>query len=124
MIHLDTHVVVWMWQKNNRRLSSIKAIINREDLEISPAVTLELQALYEIGRMRHTPNEIVPFLAEAVGLTVAATPFDEIVSHALSFSWTGDPFDRLIVANALACGVRLLTFDETILANYRNTVAR
>ncbi len=124
MIHLDTHVVVWLWQKNHRRTASLKAIINREELEISPAVVLEMQCLQEIGRIRHSAEEIVAGMAEAIGLTVATTPFDEVASKALALSWTRDPFDRLIVAHAQARGVRLLTYDENILKNSKHTVAR
>ena len=39
-----------------------------------------------------------------------------MVEAARTFAWTRDPFDRLIVANAIADGVKLLTADEIILA--------
>jgi PIN domain nuclease of toxin-antitoxin system len=39
-----------------------------------------------------------------------------------TFAWTRDPFDRLIVANAMADGAPLITADETILANFRDAV--
>ena len=36
---------------------------------------------------------------------------------AMEFSWTRDPFDRLIAAQALVSGERLLTRDRLIRAN-------
>ena len=39
---------------------------------------------------------------------------------AMELSWTRDPFDRLIVANAITDGVRLLTVDENIQKHFQN----
>ena len=41
----------------------------------------------------------------------------EIGQHARLLGWPRDPFDRLIVAHALASRATLLTADETILGN-------
>ena len=45
-----------------------------------------------------------------------------MVETARSFAWTREPFDRLIVANAMADGVRLLTADEMILRHFKDAV--
>ena len=47
MIFLDTHAVVWLYQKDANRFSDLALqLLESGDLRISPAVTLEL----EIGR--------------------------------------------------------------------------
>jgi len=48
--------------------------------------------------------------------------FGDVVAAARTFAWTREPFDRLIVANAMADGVRLPTADEHILQHFRDAV--
>ena len=44
-------------------------------------------------------------------------PLLAVVQAAASLSWTRDPFDRLIVGDALAANCPLLTKDDSIQAN-------
>ena len=76
---------------------------------------LELQYLFEIGRIRPTGGEVVDTLAEEVGLKRSEVAFGLIARKACELSWTRDPFDRLICAEALVAGGRLISKDETIL---------
>ena len=48
--------------------------------------------------------------------------FADVVAAATTFAWTRDVFDRLIVANAMTDGARLLTADQHILDNFRDAV--
>jgi len=114
LIHLDTHVVAWLWAKDERKLRRIRRVLERNELSVSPMVQLELQALFEIGRTRESGAVVLSGLAERIGLRVSEEPFVNIVQHAANLSWTRDPFDRVIVGNAIAEGVRLLTVDENI----------
>jgi len=45
-----------------------------------------------------------------------------IVSGTLDFSWTRDPFDRIIVANAAVNHNILVTKDQNILENYEKAI--
>lgn len=119
MIHLDTHVVVWLYQGEISRFPhSVLEILERETLAISPIVLLEMVYLGEIGRLRVTAGEILAYLHEAVGLEQDPTPFSAVVARAVGQTWTRDPFDRIIVAQAIAAGTVLLTKDETIRSHY------
>ncbi len=60
--------------------------------------------------------------AQRVGLTLCDLPLAQVVTEALSQTWTRDPFDRLIVATAAARAAPLVTKDETIRAHYRHAV--
>ena len=52
-MYLDTHVVVWLYQKDVKRISAVaRKLIETEDLLISPAVLLEMEYLFEIGKIR------------------------------------------------------------------------
>jgi PIN domain nuclease of toxin-antitoxin system len=114
VIHVDTHVLVWLWERKAKHARVLARRINGQHVSVSPAALLELQCLGEIGRFTASPADVVAGLAQSIGLTVAATSFADIVERSLTMSWTRDPFDRLIVANAAVEGVKLLTFDDRI----------
>jgi PIN domain nuclease of toxin-antitoxin system len=119
LIYLDTHIVVWLYAGLTNFFSQeIRELINRSDIQISPIVRLELQYLYEINRIADQPDAMISDLSNRLGLQVDKETFDTIVGRALAVSWTRDPFDRLIVANAGLNNHILLTKDRTILANY------
>lgn len=83
MIHLDTHVVVWLAGGASERLSSsARDLVESEQLEISPAVELELAFLAEIGRLTTGPATVLSELHRALGLTVATPTFGAAASLA------------------------------------------
>ncbi|MES2204268.1 MAG: PIN domain-containing protein [Pseudomonadota bacterium] len=123
MIFLDTHVFVWLYAGLSEKFSA-KAIdlLNNHDLKISPMVMLETQYLYEIKRIQIPARQIYEDLHLRLGVTVANDDFSMITQNALNFSWTRNPFDRLIVAHAMALSALLLTADNAILENYAGSV--
>lgn len=48
--------------------------------------------------------------------------FADIVAHAHALSWTRDPFDRLIAAQAIAEQAMLLTADQHLRANFDRAI--
>ena len=123
MIYLDTHVVVWLYAGEIKKLSGqAKELINGHDVIISPVVLLELQYLYETQRITVEAREIVSDLSERIGLKTCDLSFNTIVIGALDFSWTRDPFDRIIVANAAVNQNILVTKDQNILDNYEKAL--
>ena len=75
---------------------------------------LELTFLQEIDRLTVSGAEIVADLRERIGLAFSPVAFSAVVAAASSLRWTHDPFDRLIVGDALAANAPLLTKDEAI----------
>ncbi|MDA3791217.1 MAG: PIN domain-containing protein [Desulfobacula sp.] len=123
MIYLDTHVVVWLFAgKIDTVTEEVKRLINKHEIFISPIVRLELQYLFEIQRITVEANEIILNLANLIGLQVCNKSFNMIVSSAFNFSWTRDPFDRIIVANAAVNRNLLVTKDQNILKNYEKAI--
>ena len=118
LIHLDTHVVVWLYAGDRARLRPVWKTLNKSDLAISPIVLLELQYLYEIGRVTEPAENVFLDLVERVGLRPSDAPFSSVVKQSLAQNWTRDPFDRLIVANAIVDNHPLLTLDEHIRAHF------
>lgn len=119
-LYLDTHIVVWLRQKELDKFSkrALDAIENAHALLISPMVMMELKYLQEIGRLTDTPYNILGDLNAMIDLRVDEVDMFEVIKKSLSLEWTRDPFDRLIVANAMVRDYSLLTKDEKILANY------
>jgi PIN domain nuclease of toxin-antitoxin system len=117
--HLDTHVVAWLYAGEIERVpADVSRRLESDALQISPAVILELQYLYEIRRITEPAQTVVSDLGVRIGLTVSDVSFQSVVSTATALTWTRDPFDRLIVAQAHAQGVPLITADKVIRKHY------
>ncbi len=123
MIYLDTHVVVWLYAGQTEKLSEkARYCINDNDIYISPIASLELQYLFEIKRITPRPQTVISALSEAIGLNVCDKNFFQIVQCAQQYSWTRDPFDRIIVAQAALNDNILVTKDQTILTHFKHAV--
>ncbi len=121
--YLDTHVVIWLFGGERHRLSSAATEqIRNAELLVSPAVVLELQLLHEIKRLRAAAVKVIERLSSEIGLAVCGLPFTSVLELALKQSWTRDPFDRLIVAQASANDAVLVTKDGEIRGNYRRSI--
>lgn len=117
MIHVDTHVVIWMYA-GTPLPTAVERRIEECSIYISPVVQMELDLLHEIGRLRVRGHEIVNHLVDRAVATVQDVPLYRLVGYAGAVRWTRDPFDRLIVAHAKADDLPLLTKDRTILENF------
>lgn len=120
VVHLDTHVLVWLYAGDLDRVPvEIRKRLESDALQISPAVILELEYLYEIRRVTEPPGAVVADLAARLGLTVSDVAFQSVIAMAVDLVWTRDPFDRLIVAQSQAQGVPLITADKLIRKHYK-----
>jgi PIN domain nuclease of toxin-antitoxin system len=119
LIHLDTHVVVWLYLPRVDLLSvPARELIERCELRISPMVLLELEYLREIGRLAVASDTIYEELEQRVGLTLCDHEFRGVIRAASKQTWTRDPFDRVIVGQARAATADLVTREDSIRANY------
>ncbi len=121
VIYLDTHVVVWLYA-GEMDLFSRRAIrsLEKNDPIISPIVELELQYLLETERITVPPDEIIQTLAVEMGLRKCTHYFASVITKSLKMTWTRDPFDRIITAQAAIDQSPLLTKDQIIISNYQN----
>lgn len=123
MIYLDTHVVAWLYAGEVELFPrGARALIDSEELLISPIVELELQYLYELKRTTQPGPAVIGSLQDEIGLARCELPFAQVVSAALENDWTRDPFDRIIVAQALVRKTPLLTRDDAIRDHYEEAV--
>ncbi len=115
--HLDTHVALWMVAGEKRKLRPVDKHLRNATLFVSPIVLVEMEVLREIGRIRSSVDDILDILTADYGVEEASGDLREIGHEARLLSWTRDPFDRFLVAHALAHRSVLLTADQTIRMN-------
>lgn len=122
-LYLDTHAVAWLFAGRTELIpEAARRRLAESELRISPAVMIELQYLYEIGRVTSPGAEVVAALAEDLGLLLCDLPFAAVARAALDQAWTRDPFDRLIVGQAAHADAPLLTKDRAIHEHYPRAV--
>ena len=122
-VHLDTHVIIWMTMGEHSRLSeTVIKHINFSTVVISPTVILELQYLVEVKKIEGNPVKIIDKLQSLIGLEICNDSFESVVKESLRLSWTRDPFDRLIVAQAALAKAPLITKDDSIHKHYAHAV--
>ena len=122
--YLDTHVAIFLYMGKVKKLSpKAHELIESEEIRISPMVYLELQYLYEIGRILHGPEKVTSYLEARIELRQCGLPFARMAQFAAHEGWTRDPFDRMIVAQARLGEHPLISKDEIIAKNYNRTLS-
>jgi YD repeat-containing protein len=123
MLMLDTHIAVAFAEGKTRGLS--KRALQLFDVQptfISPAVVLELELLFEIGRLKSNSDTLVSYLQNELMISVAGDKFSDVARQARHYRFTRDPFDRLITAHAAWARAKLITLDQHILANFADAM--
>jgi PIN domain nuclease of toxin-antitoxin system len=123
VIHLDTHIVCWLYEGRTELLSpAALSAIETNLLQVSPVVQLELSYLHEIGRISRGGSHVLEALAKDIGLSVADVSFAQIMKSAEMLTWTRDPFDRMIVAHCVVANATLVSKDALIRENFSRAV--
>lgn len=118
--YLDTNVILWLAEGSLHHITpEARQVLEKAKLFVSPMVLVELQFLYEVNRISLPPKDVLAKLSQAVDVQVCPLPFPKVADAALNESWTREPFDRLITAQAKANSfATLITADSKIRANY------
>ncbi len=123
MIYLDTQSVLWLYQGDIEKFSpQVQDMLAREELVISPMVTLELNYLFEVGKIGKLPKSVLQELHEEFNLNVDRVDFAAALEVAAEERWTRDPFDRIIAAHAKKNNAILITSDRHIRAHYKHAI--
>jgi PIN domain nuclease of toxin-antitoxin system len=122
--YLDTQIAAWLGKGQTASLTKeAKRMVEKADILISPMVVLELEYLYEVGRIKRPALDVVLKLEHELRLRVCDLNLQTIARSAIGEKWTRDPFDRMIVAHAKANGfATLILADEQVAAHYPRTV--
>lgn len=111
---LDTHV--WLWMLTDPlRLGSLRPAIEdgRNELLLSAASSWEIAIKFAIGRLPlpEPPASFVPDRILDSGVTPIAIEHAHVLAVADLPKHHSDPFDRLLIAQARALGVPVMTVD-------------
>ena len=122
-IYLDTHTAVVLHAGALELLGDEgKRRIEGGDLLISPMVLLELDHLHAARKIRYDSTQIFTALNATLGVSLCSLPFSDVAHEALGITWTRDPFDRIIVAQAKIRNSPLVTRDREIRLHYPKAV--
>ena len=115
---LDTHFLLWSVLGLDR-MDEYPWLARYRPWGVSPVSLLELQFLTEVGRLELAHAEFIEALKADPRFVLDEVPLMALVTHALSLSWTRDPFDRLLAAHRSARRVPLVTLDRRIREKHR-----
>ena len=115
---LDTHFLLWA-VLGLPRMDEFPWLERYRPWGVSPVSFLELQFLSEVGRLELRHEEFVEALGRDPRFVIDEVPLMALVSHALSLSWTRDPFDRLLAAHSAARRTPLCTLDRRMRREHR-----
>jgi PIN domain nuclease of toxin-antitoxin system len=118
---LDTHVFLWAVAGSALLKPAARRVIESADrVYVSAASIWEVAIKARLGKIDADPGALVAAIADSgfVELPVTATHAAGVATLAQHHS---DPFDRLLLAQALAEPLRLLTADAA-LARYSDLV--
>jgi PIN domain nuclease of toxin-antitoxin system len=118
---LDTHIFLWAVAGSRLLKPAVRRIIESADeVHVSAASIWEVAIKARLGKIDADPNELAEAIEESgfVELPVRATHAAAVSRLAMHHN---DPFDRLLIAQALAEPLRLLTADE-MLVRYSDVV--
>jgi PIN domain nuclease of toxin-antitoxin system len=119
---LDTHIAIWAILDSPRLPARARELIEdpRNEIIISAATIWEIAMKHMLAR--GSPNDMPISAREAIGYFDDAgfELLDVSSAHAAEVESLpplhGDPFDRMLVAQALAVPLRLMTHDPGVAA--------
>ncbi len=115
---LDTHVVVWTIYEPHRISSRVRLILEdpANELIVSHSTLWELLNKVGRGQLRLTTGSVKEVFGriQVLGVTLLAVNLNDILAAAALPHFHSDPFDRMLVAQALAEDVPLITIDPEI----------
>lgn len=119
-ILLDTHLLLWALADPARLPPTARRLIDQSEVFVSAASIWEISIKAALGKLTADPREVVASLGPAGFLPLAITG-----EHAARVAGLPpihrDPFDRLLVAQAIVEPMRLLTTDA-VLGGYGDLV--
>ena len=118
MLLLDTHTLIWLATDLTQLTEAAKSAIrfHAQDLHISAISALEIALLTKSGKLDWGKRPLSRFERALQHHCVEEIPVDSDIA------WSSgrlppihrDPFDRIIIATAMAHGMTILTKDRTI----------
>jgi PIN domain nuclease of toxin-antitoxin system len=114
----DTHALVWHLTEPRRLGKAARRCLASADrgrslCHIAAVSLVEIWLLYERGRLRIGPAQILEAIAGHGGYAILAFDIEQAIGFG-SLSGIRDPMDRMIVSAARATDSRLISRDDAL----------
>ncbi len=119
-ILLDTHVLLWAVAEPHKLPSAARKRIEAGDVFVSAASIWEVSIKAALGKLAADPGELLAEI-EPAGFSLLPITGDHAAAVASLPAIHADPFDRMLIAQAKAEPLLLLTNDG-VLAGYGDCV--
>lgn len=113
---LDTHLLLWVLTKPASKASTVlRRRIDNAEVFVSAASIWEISIKAALGKLKADPNEVLEAI-EPAGFSLLAITGLHAAKVAALPPVHSDPFDRMLVAQALVEPMILLTNDRALAA--------
>jgi PIN domain nuclease of toxin-antitoxin system len=110
---LDTHLLLWALGSPSRLPAAARQLMTTGEVFVSAACLWEISIKAGLGKLKADPREILEAL-EPAGFLQLPVSGEHAAGVARLPPLHRDPFDRLLVAQAMAEPMRLLTNDRAL----------
>ncbi len=112
---LDSHVFLWLLYDPDRlSVSLVKKLEQAQELLVSTASIWELSIKHQKGALAYKPEKFISNITN-----LGATDLPVLLSHVQMLEKVNlpqkDPFDKMLIAQALSEGLTLVTADRQLL---------
>ena len=124
---IDTHIIIWALQNNDKLSQKVKAILEDETITIlvSQVSLYEIAIKQKIGKLPEVIYSIKDLVVEIEAIDFKILPIkNEHIDAYHSIDLVEDhrdPFDRLIIATAFNEGIPVISADEKF-KNYQSQI--
>lgn len=113
-ILLDTHLVYWSYYETNRLPAKArKLLLDAEAVFVSSASIWEIAIKSRLGKINANPKRLTEHIEVAGFHELPVSAKHACIVADLPLHHT-DPFDRLLIAQAIAEPLRLVTVDKVL----------
>ena len=111
---LDTHILLWLMQDAPQLGPAARRLIDQaESVHVSSVSLWEIAIKRSLGKLRLNPDALDDHLAASAVQSLAVSWAHVRQLRALP-AHHGDPFDRMLVAQAMSEPLHLLTHDAAL----------
>lgn len=111
---LDTHIVLWWFGNSTKLTAKARSMIREHEIFVSAVTPWEISIKKSMGGLK-APDDFLLMMERH-----AFRPLPIDIDHALAVETLPrlhrDPFDRMLVTQAQAEGMKFLTHDKRLIA--------